>query len=234
MKKLFLISFLLLTGQAYAQQCIDMLWHKVVIGGAKGYYTKTHEINFETMSETNVDFGDQFDNQSMQIPVEDIIVKDNEERVITRYSDKYAVIIFKNISDFKADVYYYSQMFDDVESAKAFQPIPEQFSTWYTPAGYTLEMMKPELKIFTKADAIEVAKLVVAKNTAMKEKVKSGTLDQQSIKQLTAALLLNAVPIEWAMSKGVNPYKSLAVIEAGMKKFKEDKDVLKIINQLKK
>jgi hypothetical protein len=237
MKKLIIIACILLNALcSIAQKSQEIDWHVPVVGGENGYFTKHYFLSskLNAMLESSLGRGDGFDGQTMQIDVAETIFTDSEERYITKYSDQFAVLIFRNITADKADVFYYSKTYDDIEEAKKYQPTADEFQTWYTEAGYAKEMESPGMTTFTRNDALEFANYFAKKVNALKEIAKqdAANTSDEKMKKMASMMLLASLPAEWAKSKGYNSFKSMKAIEDGMKRFKDDKEILSIIKSV--
>ncbi|MFC4262787.1 hypothetical protein ACFOWM_07865 [Ferruginibacter yonginensis] len=228
MKKILYGICLLVMQQAVAQKSTNIKWHRLVVGGKNSYFTKTHVITDTVMIEDQFGTGDIWDNSPMEIKVANIVTNSNEERIITKYGDSlYAVIIFKNITDSAANVCYYSNTFATITAAQQYKPDENSFFKWYTTIGYEAEMAKPVMPTMTKNDVIDFAKYYAGIVKQIKENIKNTTGDEKTKAGLAMAMILNAVPTKYASIKGYNSYKSLAVIEKGLKTFGKDKEVIK-------
>jgi hypothetical protein len=110
-----------------------------------------------------------------------------------------------------------------------------QFTTWYTEKGYAIEEAKPSMPELTRNDALEFATYYAAKAKTIMQQMKAikQTDDQQKMAGLAMAMLLNGAPTEWALSKGYSGLKSIAVIDNGLKKFKDDKEITAIMKSIK-
>jgi hypothetical protein len=231
---LFLISILLIQQSTEAQKLLNTKWHRLVIGGANGYYTKTQTISDSIMIENQFGTGDVFDDSPMEIKVMTVFTTGADERVVTKYGDSlYAIIVFKNINDSFADVCYYSNTFKTVAEAKQYQPTEQSYFKWYTQIGYDNEMAKPVMPAMTKKDVIAFANYFADKAKKLKESFSKVNGVDKTKMQLAAAMILAAVPGKYAESKGYSSYKSIPVIEKAMKAFAKDADVLKIIKNAK-
>ncbi|MBP6430313.1 MAG: hypothetical protein KA319_00925 [Ferruginibacter sp.] len=231
---LLLVSILTIQQNVNAQKLVNTKWHRLVIGGKNGFYTKTHIISDSVMVENQFGSGDVFDDSPMDIKVETVFTTDNDERVVTKYGDSlYAIIVFKNINDSFADVCYYTNTFKTIEEAKQYQPTNESYFKWYTLVGYNNEMAKPVMPSMTKKDAIAFANYFADKAQKLKESFSQATGVDKTKMKLASTMILAAVPSKYAESKGYSSYKSIPVIEKGMKAFAKDADVLKIIKSAK-
>jgi hypothetical protein len=231
---LIAISLFSITLSGTSQKLLNTKWHRLVIGGTNGYYTKTQTISDSVMIENQFGTGDAFDNSPMEIKVMTVFATNADERVVTKYGDSlYAIIVFKNINDSFANVCYYTNTFKTVEEAKQYQPTEQSYFKWYTQMGYDAEMAKPVLPAMKKKDAIEFANYFADKAKKLKESFSKGSGVEKTKMQLASAMILAAVPGKYAESKGYSSYKSIPVIEKGMKAFAKDADVLKIIKNAK-
>jgi hypothetical protein len=231
MKCIFLlISIFTIQQQATAQKLLNTKWHRLVVGGNKSFFTKTHIINDSVNIENQFGSGDVFDDSPMEIKVETVFTTTNDERVVTKYGDSlYAIIVFKNITDSFADVCYYTNTFKTVEEAKQYQPTEQSYFKWYTQIGYDKELAKPVLPAMKKKDVIEFAHYFADKAKKIKEGFSKLNGVDKTKMQLAGAMILAAVPGKYAEAKGYSSYKSILIIEKGMKQFAKDADVLKII-----
>jgi hypothetical protein len=235
MKYIFLlIGIITITQQTTAQKLVNTKWHRLVIGGKNGFFTKTHVINDSVNIENQFGSGDVFDDSPMEIKVETVFTTATDERVVSKYGDSlYAIIVFKNINDSFADVCYYTNTFKTIEEAKQYQPTNESYFKWYTLAGYNNEMAKPVMPEMKRKDVVEFAKYFADKATKLKESFSKLNGVDKTKMQLASAMILAAVPSKYAESKGYSSYKSIPVIEKGMKVFAKDAEVLKIIKSAK-
>jgi hypothetical protein len=120
MKKIILSLYTLgIAIASFAQKSQEIDWHQYSVGGKNGYYTKHYFFSqkLNAMLESTMNRGDGFDGQTMQIEVAEQIFGDAEEKYITMYGDKFAVVIFRNITENQADVFYYSDTYDKMEDA---------------------------------------------------------------------------------------------------------------------
>lgn len=231
---LIAICLFSITLSGTSQKLLNTKWHRLVIGGENGYYTKTQTINDSVMVENQFGTGDVFDNSPMEIKVMTVFATDADERVVTKYGDSlYAIIVFKNINDSFANVCYYTNTFKTIEEVKQYQPTEQSYFKWYTQIGYDAEMAKPVMPAMKKKDAIEFANYFADKAKKLKESFSKISGVEKTKMQLASAMILAAVPGKFAESKGYSSYKSIPVIEKGMKAFAKDADVLKIIKNAK-
>jgi hypothetical protein len=234
MKYIFLLISIFAIKHSNAQKLLNTKWHRLVIGGQNGYYTKTQTISENVMVENQTGTGDVFDDSPMEIKVETVFTTTKDERVVTKYGDSlYAIIVFKNITDSFADVCYYTNTFKTVEQAKQYQPTEQSYFKWYTQIGYDKEMTKPIMPEMKKSDAIEFAKYFADKAKKLKEEFNKLNGVEKTKMQLAASMILAAVPSKYAEAKGYSSYKSIPIIEKGIKQFAKDADVLKIIKNAK-
>jgi hypothetical protein len=235
MKYIFLVlSIILIQQNTTAQKLLNTKWHRLVVGGKKGFFTKTHIINDSVNIENQFGSGGAFDDSPMEIKVESVFTTATDERVVTKYGDSlYAIIVFKNINDSFADVCYYSNTFKTIEEAKQYQPTDQSYFKWYTLAGYNQEMAKPVMPVMKKKDVVEFANYFADKSKKLKEGFNKLNGVDKTKMQLASAMILAAVPSKYAEAKGYSSYKSIPVIEKGMKQFANDADVLKIIKNAK-
>ncbi len=235
MKYLFLlISIFTISNNTTAQKLLNTKWHRLVVGGNNGFFTKTHIINDSVNIENQFGSGDVFDDSPMEIKVETVFTTANDERVVTKYGDSlFAIIVFKNINDSFADVCYYSNTFKTIDEAKQYQPTDQSYFKWYTLAGYTNEMAKPVMPEMKRKDVIEFAKYFADKATKLKESFSKMNGVDKTKMQLSAMMILTAVPSKYAEAKGYSSYKSIPIIEKGMKAFSKDAEILKIIKNTK-
>jgi hypothetical protein len=94
-------------------------------------------------------------------------------------------------------------------------------------------MAKPIMPTMTKKDVIAFANYFADKAQKLKESFSQATGVDKTKMKLASAMILAAVPSKYAESKGYSSYKSIPVIEKGMKAFAKDADVLKIIKSAK-
>lgn len=235
MKYIYLmLTIILIQQNTTAQKLVNTKWHRLVVGGKNGFFTKTHIINDSVNIENQFGTGDAFDDSPMEIKVETVFTTANDERVVTKYGDSlYAIIVFKNINDSSADVCYYTNTFKTIDEAKQYQPTDQSYFKWYTLAGYTNEMAKPVMPEMKRKDALEFAKYFADKAQKLKESFSQATGVDKTKMKLASAMILAAVPGKYAEAKGYSSYKSIPVIEKGMKQFAKDADVLKIIKNTK-
>jgi hypothetical protein len=225
---LILIISIVLSAKAQ-QELISQKWHRFSIGGNKGYFVKTTVFTDSTMTENQFGSGGQFDNSPMVIKVAEIYSTGNEVRVITDYGDSsYYVLVFKNFTNNKAKGCMNTDRYSTIEEAKTFMPEENEFSDWYTEAGYKAEAKKPAMPEMTKKDAIAFAKFFTTAFKEIKKKMDDNPNPDKEMGGFAAALLLSTMPSNYAESKGFNAYTSIPVIERGMKKFKNDAELKKI------
>jgi hypothetical protein len=154
--------------------------------------------------------------------------------VVTSYGEAmYAIIVFKNINELTADVCYYTNTFKTLEEAKQYQPKDTDYFKWFTEEGYTNEMAKPVMPTMKKKDAVEFANYLLSVTKKMNEYLVKLSKEEKTKAKFAMAMVLGALPQKYAEKKGFNSYKSIPIIEKGIKAFAKDKDVLKIVNQLK-
>jgi hypothetical protein len=237
MKRIIITSLLALqTLVCLAQKSQQVDWHVPFVGGPDGYHTKHYFFGekLNALLESSKGLGSDFDGQTMQIDVAEHIFTESEERYITKYSNEFAVVVFKNITAEAADVFYYGKTFKSIEEARNFQPAPEQFQTWYTEAGYAQEMEKPGIATFTREDALDFANFYVQKCKEITEKMdQNSSVFKREMESLARMMLLSAVPIAWAKSKGYNGFKSVKVIQEGLEAFKNDEEINSLIKSTK-
>lgn len=228
------ISLFSITHTATSQKLLNTKWHRLVIGGKNGFFTKTQTINDSVMVENQFGSGDVFDDSPMEIKVMTAFATGGDERVVTKYGDSlYAIIVFKNMNDSFADVCYYTNTFKTVEEAKQYKPTEQSYFKWYTKMGYDKEMAKPVMPAMKKKDVLEFVNYFADKAKKLKESFsKMAGVDNTKMK-LASAMILAAVPGKFAESKGYSSYKSIPVIEKGMKAFAKDADVIKIMKNAK-
>ncbi len=235
MKKLLLLLLVAvsLNSKLAAQKNATQKWYNYSLGGKKSYFTKTHQITTTSFIESQVGSGDQWENQPVTVPVIEIVSENGVEKIITKYGDSsYYTITLKDITATQANVNLSSDAYKTIEEAKQHIAPDDGFSVWYTKAGFTkLEKMPvmPELK---KQDAVMLSKYIVNIFKDIKSKMTKLSDEEKKNAGFAMALLLSTAPTKYAESKGYNGYKSLAVIDRGMKKFKTDKDVKKIIAEI--
>jgi hypothetical protein len=231
---LLFVSIFTIQQNTTAQKLLNTKWHRLVVGGDKGFFTKTHIINDSVNIENQFGSGGAFDDSPMEIKVETVFTTATDERVVTKYGDSlYAIIVFKNINDSFSDVCYYTNTFKTIEEAKQYQPTDQSYFKWYTLAGYTNEMAKPVMPEMKRKDVIEFAKYFADKATKLKESFSKMSGVDKTKMQLSAMMILTAVPSKYAEAKGYSSYKSIPVIEKGMKAFSKDAEILKIIKNTK-
>lgn len=235
MKYIFLLfSFFTIKNNTSAQNLLNTKWHRLVVGGNNSFFTKTHTINDSVMVENQFGSGDVFDGSPMEIKVETVFKTSTDERVVTKYGDSlYAIIVFKDINDSFANVCYYSNTFKTIEEAKQYQPTDQSYFKWYTLAGYTGEMAKPVMPEMKRKDVLEFAKYFAGKAAKLKESFSKINGVDKTKMQLSAMMILTAVPGKYAEAKGYSSYKSIPVIEKGMKAFAKDAEIMKIIEDTK-
>lgn len=213
-----------------AQEVLKHKWHRFYIGGNKGYFVKTNQFTNTTMTENQFGAGNTFDNSPMEIKVAEIYKTDADERVITDYGDSsYYVLVFKNFTANKAQACMNTEAFKTIEEAKAYQPAETDFTDWFTEPGYKAEAKKPAMPEMTKKDVLAFATFMAKAYKEIKTAAEAKSDGGDEAKDgFAAAMLLAVMPAKYAESKGYNAYKSLPVIERGMKKFEKDADVKKI------
>ncbi|MCX6318689.1 MAG: hypothetical protein NTW29_15515 [Bacteroidetes bacterium] len=227
-------TLLMLTGllvTTHAQEILKHKWHRFFIGGDKGYFVKTNTFSNTTMTEDQFGSGGNFDNSPMEIKIAELYTTPTDERVITDYGDSsYYVIVFKNFTAQKASVCLHTEVFTTIEAAKAFVPDSAAFTDWFTEAGYKAEDKKPVLPEMTKKDAISFVQFF----TNVLKDVQAAavkTEGEKEMKGFAAAMLLSALPAKYAESRGYNAYKSMPVIERGLKKYKNDPEIKKLLKE---
>lgn len=214
---------------AQAQEVLKHKWHRFYIGGNKGYFVKTTQFTNTTMTENQFGAGNSFDNSPMEIKVAEIYKTDVDERVITDYGDSsYYVLVFKKFTANKAQGCMNTEAFKTIEEAKAFEPADTDFTDWFTEPGYKAEAKKPAMPEMTKKDALAFATFITKAYTDIKTAAEANSDGDKAKDGFAAAMLLAVMPSKYAELKGYNAYKSLPVIERGMKKFEKDADVRKI------
>lgn len=240
MKKQILLAvcFLGLVATSTAQSVTKTKWHVYTLGGKRNYFVKTH--SFSSTKETIAQFGagDQWDKQKQEIDVVSMETEGSSERVIVKYSDSsFYTYLFQNITPNQATVFTSDDEAKTIEEAKQYQPKPgDNGSTWLTTAGYTAAEKKKVMPALQKKDALDFMNYFV--KTANEYKAKMEDLsktamsdDEKAGAGMGMAILLSSLPMQYAETKGFHPYKSMNVIEAGLKKFQNDKDVKKIMSQ---
>ena len=216
-----------------AQKITTEKWHTFYIGGNKGFFVKTYVVSKDGLTENQFGSGGQFDNSPVQIKVAELVANENEERIITDYGDSaYYVIVFKNLTAEKAEVCYHTDVFKTIAEAKAYIPDATEYSDWFTETGYNASLKKPAMPEMNKQDVLKfaqyMAKFVADANVDM-EKL---TGEEKANSGFRLALLVATLPSKYAEEKGFSPYKSLAIIDRGVNKFKNDKDVKKILKSI--
>lgn len=239
MKKvlLFIALFIVTNTLVNAQQVAKTKWKIYTLGGKKGYFTKTYQFSNNKMLEISNGSGDQWEGNKVEVAIVANETEGTNETIVLKYGDSsFYAYYFENITADGATVHF-SNEFVDVESAKTYKPTDANSgSKWYTVAGFAkVDKLKamPELQ---KKDALAFAKYFVgvAKNLKAKlEENTTGSDDEKAGRGLAMVMMLSATPTTYAESKGFHPYKSIAVMERGMKKFEKDKDVKKIMSEFK-
>jgi hypothetical protein len=232
MKKfLFVAVVLSIAAFANAQKMYSTKWHTFYIGGNKGYFVKTYNIGTDSVIENQFGSGGQFDNKPTTIPVQEIVTTETEERVITKYGDNsFYLIVFKDFTANKANVFFGTDEFKTVAEAKAFVPKADQYIDWFTQEGYAVEDKKPVMKTFTKADAKELLQFM---GTTYNKVAKEMNLQKDDPRELGLAMMVAFLPTKFAENKGFHAYKSLPVIDKAMKKLKYDPEIKKLIKEFK-
>jgi hypothetical protein len=237
MKKICtLVLILLVTSTTInAQKTIANKWHQYYIGGKKGFFVKTTTFTNTTMTENQTGRGDKWDNSPVTINVTSINEEANGiEKIITKYGDSsYYVMFFKDFTANEAKVHMSTEEYKTAEDASQMQmPGDKEFSKWLTEAGYKLSLKKPAMPELTKKDVLAIVQKMVDVMKETETRMANLTDDQKKGAGLGMVLLLSTVPSNYAEAKGYNPYKSLPVIERGMNKFKNDKDVKKLMKTI--
>ncbi len=228
MKKLLTaLSILLLANTVQAQTLVNTKWYEYYLGGTKGYFTKTHTVKQNKLIENQMGSGGAFDNKPTDISIEKLISTTTDERIINKYDDTtFMVIVFKNIDTDKAKVCLNTETFTSIEAATAFMPKDEEYITWYTEAGFKIENAKPIMPTITKNDMLAFSNYMIDKLKEISKKLDEEKLEAEE-KNFKLAMSTILLPLDYSESKGYNGYKSLAVFEVGIKKFKKDPAVLK-------
>lgn len=231
MKVLLASLFLLSSSTLFGQKSAEVEWLAPVIGGEHGYYAQHRFFSpkLMTMLETSIGKGDQWDSIGMEIQLVDIIVAENEERYITYYSENYSVVIFKNINDSTADVFFYYDVFKTQAEAVNFVAPSENFHKWYTKEAFDVELEKPVIPALTKNDVKEFlfyCKSIIDQTTSH--------LDPSDKKNRQTAIwqIMMAAPMKFAEKKGYNPFKSMAQIQKSIKAFEQDEEIKRIIKSI--
>jgi hypothetical protein len=222
-----------------AQVVAKTQWMTYTIGGDKYYYIKNYSFANNKMVETNKGGSATLDKMKTEVEIVAIEKTADAELVITKYDDTtFGVHYFNNITAQQATVFTNNDnTFTSIEAAKAYMPTAEETSVvFYTKAGFAIadkkkvmpEMQKKDLLAFANYFAKE-ANSIIAK---YKEKTPA-TDDEKMGQSLAMTLLIGTLPSKYATEKGFHAYKSVAVIEKAMKKFKKDKDLKKILDTVK-
>jgi hypothetical protein len=224
---LFFLGMLSLVNSITAQKLANTKWYEYYLGGKKGFFTKTHTISQKSLTINQTGSGGNFDNKPSVLPIQ-FVSTATDERLITKYDDTtYMVILVKNITPMKAKACVNLEKFKNIEAATNYTPNESEYTTWYTEAGFKVENTKPAMPPITKNAMLDFCAFLVEK---LKEKEKnldaSKTLKDD--KEFALAMSMIAVPFQYAEVKGYNAYKSLAVFEKGIVKFKKDAAVIKI------
>jgi hypothetical protein len=234
MKKLIFILFAIVAIQlaTLAQKATAHKWYTYTIGGKKSYYLKTHQFTNEKMIENQTGSGSQFDNSLVEVPIVAIATNGNDELVVLKYGDSsYYALVFKNITTTSAMVQFSDDAFKTIEEAKSFEPTNEG-TEWFTEAGFAKANKKPAMPEMKKQDVIAFIKYFGEKVKLIKEKTDELKTDDDKMKSLGMVMVLATVPAAYAKAKGYHEYKSMAVIERGIKKFKNDKDLKKLVKDI--
>jgi hypothetical protein len=231
-----ILSTLLLVTISYltanAQDLLKHKWHRFYIGGNKGYFVKTTQFTASTMTENQFGSGGAFDNNPMEIKVAEIYTSGNETRVITDYGDSsYYILVFKNFTDYKVQAGMNIEGYKTIDEAKTFTPAESEFSDWFTEAGYKAEEKKPAMPEMTKKDALAFVTFLTNALKEIEKAVEERASENKEMDGFAAAMLMAVMPSKYAASKGYNAYKSLAVIDRGMNKFKNDPDIKKLLKE---
>jgi hypothetical protein len=227
-KIFFSILSICMLSNLQAQKINNTKWYEFYLGGKKGFFTKTHTITDKKITENQTGSGGEFDNKPSDVIIEKFITTDADERIINKYDENtYMVIVFKNITADKAKVCLNTEQFKTIEEAKAFMPEEEDYATWYTEAGFTIENAKPIMPTMTKNDMIDLSKFMVEKLTETSKKLDEKKLEPDD-KKFALVMSIVVVPLLYAENKGFHSYKSLSVFEKGITKFKNDAAVKKV------
>ncbi len=240
-KQTFLLFITLLTAFAsQAQTVTNTKWHYYTLGGKKNYFVKTVQVSDKKLKLSQFGSGDSFDKTVSEVEVVEIETTNEHTKVFSKYAeDSYTVHIFKNITTNEASVFGTNESFETLEAAKNYAPkAAEEGTIWYTAAGYASADKKKVMPPMDKKAAVEFAKFMVSKIKDIKTKMdevqnNNATDDEKVGKGLALALIVGALPSKYAEMKGFHPYKSMSVIEKSIKKFENDKDIKKIMNELK-
>ncbi len=218
-----------------AQKATANKWFQYYIGGKKGYFIKTTTFTKSSMVENQKGRGDQWENQPVTVKVVDINQENEMEKIITEYGDSsYYVVTFKDFTINNAKVNLNSTEYKTIEEAKqAPTPDEKEFSNWYTEEGYKASLKKPTMPEMKKQDVIKLTQYIANKLKEIESKINNLSDEEKKAAGLGIALLISTAPSNYAEAKGYHAYKSLAVMERGMKKFKDDKDVKKILDSIK-
>jgi hypothetical protein len=228
----FLLLFTLLLS-TQAQDLLGKKWYQFTIGGNKGYFVKTTEFSKTTMTENQFGSGSTFDNSPVEIKIAEIYTSGNEVRVITEYGDSsFYVLVFRNFTDYKVQSCMNTDEYKNIADAKTFVPKEEQFSDWFTEKGYKAEDKKPVMPPMTRNDAVAFTKYFVNafKDIQAKADAKAKNGTDEGLSNFAMVMVLATVPNQYAAMKGFNQYKSAAVIEKGLAKYKNDAEIKKILS----
>ena len=226
MKKSIMIclAIIMVAITAKAQKITNQKWHNYYVGGNKGYYVKTYQFTTTKMTENQFGSGGQFDNKPNNFKVAELVNVNDVVKVIADYGESnYYVIIFKNITNLKADVCFHTEAFKTMDEAKAYEPNAIEFQPWFTEPGYVAENKKPIMPPLTKEQTIELTKYMTKDIKAQLDKAK--TEEEKFGIIMTMAVL----PSFYAESKGFHPYKSLPIMNKAMDKYANDPTIKKMM-----
>ncbi len=219
-----------------AQKSLNTKWNCPTIGGKKGYYTKTYTFTKDKMVESQTGSGGPQDNKPTTVPVVAVITNADNEQLITKYDDTtFLLIQFKNMTAKGADVCLHTETFNTIEAAKAYVPTANDYIKWFTEIGYKEEMKKPAIPELTKKDVLAITTEMSKTFAEGKAKLTGITNEDEKMGALLGVIMrAQLTPMTYAESKGYNPYKSLPVLERGLKKFEKDKDIAKLLKEMEK
>jgi hypothetical protein len=233
MKALITSLFILLALSSMGQKSAEVEWISPVIGGNNGFFGQHRFFSpkLMTMLETSIGKGDKWDSIAMEIQLVDIIVSKTEERYITNYSETYSVVIFKNITETTADIFFYYGTFKTQAEATSYNAPLDNFHKCYTKEAYEIEMNKPVIPALSKDEVkqfLSYCKARIDKATSH--------LDPSDKKGRQTAIWQNmmAAPIKYAEEKGYNPFKSIVQIQKSLKEFEQDEEIKNMIQSINK
>lgn len=228
---LFLLMFLM-SGKLISQNAINTEWFTPVVGGKNGYFIKHYFFSSELnkMMETMTGKGDQFDSIPLEIEVAEVLVEGGVERIFPIYSGNFSVITFRNITEDQAEVALCYEVFATLEEAKNYVAPADSYHLWHTKKGFEKEFAKPAIPPLSREDVVDF--FTYCKQLLDKAKAESPDLDKKKLQSVYTQLLIGAA-LSYAQEKGYNSYKSMEVIQNGIKANAEDEEIKKIVQTFK-